>query len=99
MPKQSEYSPIPPWRRTDYCGALRAADDGREVALTEGAILNASLVPPFPLGAEAESAGEELRLRYRYLDLRRPEMLSNLRRRHQALRGTRAYLDANGFVE
>src|SRR2546427_40634 len=79
MPKQSEYSPIPPWRRTDYCGALR--------------------VPPFPLGAEAESAGEELRLRYRYLDLRRREMLSNLRRRHQALRGTRAYLDANGFVE
>src|SRR5260370_16778462 len=33
MPKQSEYSPIPPWRRTDYCGALRAADAGREVAL------------------------------------------------------------------
>src|SRR6266852_6325425 len=33
MPKQTEYSPIPPWRRTDYCGALRGADDGREVAL------------------------------------------------------------------
>ncbi len=167
--------PTPPWRRTDYCGALRATDAGREVALwgwvatrrdhgslifidlrdregiiqivfnpehdagahavaeaaraefylavkgrvvrrSEGSvnaelptgeievvaaaaeILNPSLPPPFPL-AGPEGAAEEIRLKYRYLDLRRPEMQNNLRRRHQSLRGARAYLDANGFVE
>jgi aspartyl-tRNA synthetase len=167
--------PTPPWRRTDYCGALRASDAGREVALwgwvatrrdhgalifidlrdregiiqlvfnpehdvaahavaeaaraefylavkgrvvrrsegsvnaelptgeievvvTAAEILNPSLPPPFPLSG-AEGAAEEVRLKFRYLDLRRPEMQSNLRRRHQALRGARAYLDANGFVE
>ena len=33
MAIQTDYSPVPPWRRTDYCGTLRAADAGREVAL------------------------------------------------------------------
>src|SRR5580692_12873794 len=33
MPKTEQYSPLPPWPRTDYCGALRATDVGREVAL------------------------------------------------------------------
>src|ERR1700685_2709028 len=33
MPKTEQYSPLPPWPRTDYCGALRANDVGREVAL------------------------------------------------------------------
>ncbi len=167
--------PTPPWRRTDYCGALRATDATREVALwgwvatrrdhgslifidlrdregiiqlvfnpehdaaahavaeaaraefylairgrvvrrsegsvnaelptgeievvvTAAEILNPSLPPPFPLSG-AEGAAEEVRLKFRYLDLRRPEMQSNLRRRHQALRGARAYLDAHGFIE
>ncbi|MGH7926160.1 MAG: OB-fold nucleic acid binding domain-containing protein, partial [Candidatus Binatus sp.] len=33
MPKTEQYSPLPPWQRTDYCGAIRASDVGREVAL------------------------------------------------------------------
>src|ERR1700733_5910541 len=66
--------------------------------VTEAAILNPSQPMPFPLAGNAPVA-EELRLKYRYLDLRRTEMQRNLRRRHQALRGTRAFLDANGFVE
>ena len=33
MPKTEQYSPLPPWPRTDYCGAIRASDVGREVAL------------------------------------------------------------------
>jgi aspartyl-tRNA synthetase len=176
MSKQHEYSPLPPWPRTDYCGLLRATDAGREAAVwgwvaarrdhggvifidlrdregivqlvfhpetdaeahlvaeaaraefyiaakgkvvlrSEGTInrelptgkieiavsaaqvVGASAPPPFPLGSGAESAGEELRLKYRYLDLRRPEMQENLRRRHQALRGARAWLDQQGFVE
>ncbi|MBV8358542.1 MAG: aspartate--tRNA ligase, partial [Deltaproteobacteria bacterium] len=170
------YSPLPPWPRTDYCGKLRAADAGREVAIwgwvaarrdhgrlifidlrdregviqlvfnpeydlaahqvadtarseyylaakgkvvrrTEGTvnrelptgeieivvnaaeILGVSQPPPFPISAGEEGVAEDVRLKYRYLDLRRPEMQRNLMRRHQALRGVRAWLDSQGFVE
>ncbi len=173
--KNSSFSPLPPWQRTDYCGMLRAADAGREVALwgwvatrrdhgslvfidlrdregvvqlvfnpahdadahevaaaarseyyiavkgrvvrrsdstinaelptgaieivvTAAEILNPSNAPPFPITGPDNTA-EEVRLKYRYLDLRRDGMQRNLRRRHQALRGARGYLDANGFIE
>jgi aspartyl-tRNA synthetase len=176
MPIEVAYSPLPPWPRSDYCGALRISDDGREVALwgwvatrrdhgglifidlrdregliqlvfnptrapaahttaegvraeyylavkgkvvrrSEGTInrelptgelevavdaveiLAVSVPPPFPIGAGADTVAEELRLKYRYLDLRRAEMQRNLRRRHQALRGIRAWLDGQGFIE
>jgi aspartyl-tRNA synthetase len=59
-------------------------------------VLNRSETPPFH---HDEPAGEELRLRYRYLDLRRPEMLNNLRLRHRVTSALRAYLDAQGFVD
>jgi aspartyl-tRNA synthetase len=59
-------------------------------------VLNRSDTPPFH---HDEPAGEDLRLRYRYLDLRRPEMLGNLRLRHRVIRVLRAYLDAQGFVD
>ncbi len=175
MPTSERYSPLPPWQRTDYCGALRAADAGRdvglwgwvsgrrdhgglifidlrdfegiiqivfnpegapaahevarearaefyiavkgrvvqrsastvnaqlptgaiEVAATEAEILNASPPPPFPISDE-DTAAEEIRLKYRYLDLRRPRMQRNLRMRHTALRAVHEHLDANGFVE
>ena len=176
MIKSVEYSPLPPWSRTDYCGRLRAADAGREVALwgwvaarrdhgglifvdirdreglvqlvfnpeydpgahqiagavrseyyvaakgkvvrrSEGTvnrelatgeievlvsgaeILGVSQPPPFPISGGLETAAEDIRLRYRYLDLRRAEMQRNLTTRHQALRGARAWLDSQGFVE
>src|SRR5208282_3388804 len=175
MPKTEQYSPLPPWPRTDHCGAIRATDVGREVALwgwvqtrrdhgglifidlrdrdgivqlvfnpahdaaaheaagvtrsefyvavkgtvvrrTEGTvnaelpsgevevivsefeILSGSAPLPFQI-ADGDATAEEIRLKYRYLDLRRPEMQRNLRRRHQALRGARSYLDDNGFIE
>ena len=175
MPNEELYSPLPPWQRTDYCGALRAVDDGREVALwgwvatrrdhgglifidlrdreglvqlvfnpqlnepahevargsraefylavkgrvvrrsattinaqlptgeieivvSEAEVLNTSLPPPFPIGDGAAIA-EEVRLKYRFLDLRRPEMQRNLRRRHQAVKAVRDYLDNQGFCE
>ena len=69
-----------------------------EVAVTDAQILNTAQAPPFPLG-EGETGNEEVRLRYRYLDLRRPEMQHNLRRRHAAIRAVRDHLDENGFVE
>jgi aspartyl-tRNA synthetase len=59
-------------------------------------IINRSETPPFH---HDEHAGEDLRLRYRYLDLRRPEMLANLRLRHRVTRALRAWLDAQGFVD
>src|ERR1700674_2859045 len=175
MPKPEQYSPLPPWPRTDYCGAIRATDVGREVALwgwvqtrrdhgglifidlrdrdgivqlvlnpahnaaaheaagetrsefyvavkgkvvrrAEGTVnaelptgeieiavsafetLSASAPMPFQI-ADGVATAEEIRLKYRFIDLRRPEMQSNLRRRHQALRAVRDHLDQNGFVD
>jgi aspartyl-tRNA synthetase len=174
MAALEEYSPLPPWQRTSYCGALRAADAGREVALwgwvssrrdhgglifidlrdhegviqlvfnpahaaeahevaararseyylaargkvvlrsegtvnaelatgeieiavTEAHILNSSQPPPFPI--DAEGTADDVRLRYRYIDLRRPAMQRNLRRRALAVQATRSFLDGAGFVE
>src|SRR5579862_7817979 len=175
MGKTEQYSPLPPWPRTDYCGALRATDVGREVALwgwvqtrrdhgglifidlrdrdgivqlvlnpainaaahdaagetrsefyiavkgtvvrrtestvnaelptgeievivREFEILSGSAPLPFQI-ADGDSTAEEIRLKYRYLDLRRPDMQRNLRQRHRALQAVRGHLDQNGFIE
>jgi aspartyl-tRNA synthetase len=60
-------------------------------------ILNRADVLPFPIDAEAPN--EDLRLSYRYVDLRRPQMTRNLRIRHKVTKATRDYLDEKGFVE
>ncbi len=159
-------------KRTDYCGALRAADDGREVVLCgwvhktrdmghlvfvdlrdrEGLaqvvfqsdrpelaeeakrlrgefvvgvrgrvrrrssvnkdiptgevevealdlhVFAAAKVPPFVV-ADPPQATEELRLKYRYLDLRRPKMQRHIRLRHEAALAARNYLSARGYFE
>ncbi len=172
---EKTYTPLPPWQRTDYCGALRSSDAGREVALfgwvnsrrdhgglifvdlrdregivqlvfnpahdpaahevagsvrsefflaakgkvvrraegtvnaelptgeievvvSECEVLNSSPPPPISIG-EGEAAAEDLRLKYRYLDLRRPEMQRNIRQRHRAVKAVRDYLDEQGFIE
>jgi aspartyl-tRNA synthetase len=69
-----------------------------EVVVSEFEIVNASAPPPFPIGDD-DTAAEDVRLKYRYLDLRRPSMQRNLRARHQALKAIRDFLDDNGFVE
>jgi len=67
-----------------------------EVLVHELTVLNRSETPPFH---HDEHANEELRLKYRYLDLRREEMLANLRLRHAVTRAMRNFLDDNGFVD
>jgi aspartyl-tRNA synthetase len=61
-------------------------------------VLNESSPVPFPM-EEAAEASEFLRLKYRYLDLRRPELQQNLITRHRATKVVRDYLDERGFVE
>jgi len=60
-------------------------------------ILNSAETPPFHL--DDDSVSEEHRLRYRYIDLRRPEMLERMRLRARVTRELRAYLDDNGFLD
>jgi len=69
-----------------------------EVAVEELEILNTSETPPFVIEDRA-NASEELRLTYRYLDLRRPEMTANLILRHQVVAATRRYFDDMDFIE
>ncbi len=61
-------------------------------------ILNSAETPPFPLDAHAR-VGEEVRLKYRYLDLRRQDMQRNLRFRSKVTTAIRNYLDRNGFLD
>ena len=69
-----------------------------EVIVDEYRLLNTSLTPPFQLELDVDT-GENLRLRYRYLDLRRPNIFRNLFRRHHAAQAVRQYLNEAGFVE
>ncbi len=69
-----------------------------EVLVDELRILNTSETPPFPLDEEVEIS-DNLRLQYRYLDLRRPEMAEKLIMRHKATQAVRTYLSENNFLE
>ena len=71
-----------------------------EVEATELVVHNISETPPFPLtDAGGDKVNEDLRLTYRYLDLRRPKMRKNLAVRHRATKSVRDYFDAQGFYE
>jgi aspartyl-tRNA synthetase len=69
-----------------------------EVDVEELKVLNPAKQPPFLINKE-EEVEEQVRLRYRYLDLRRERMRSNLILRHRAVKFIRDYLDARGFLE
>ncbi len=72
-----------------------------EVAARELEVLNMAEVLPFPVDDPeiARTVNEELRLQYRYLDLRRPEMARNLRLRSQVAAATRRHMEEQGFTE
>jgi aspartyl-tRNA synthetase len=71
-----------------------------EVEATGLVIHNISDTPPFPLDdAGGDKVNEDLRLTYRYLDLRRPKMRKNLLVRHRATKAVRDYFDSQGYIE
>jgi aspartyl-tRNA synthetase len=88
-------------------GKVRARPEGTEnaalptglveVLTQELEVLNPSLTPPFQL--DDENLSENVRLQYRYLDLRRPIMQANMRLRYRVSKLMRDYLDGNGFIE
>jgi len=61
-------------------------------------VLNSSELPPFTIEDDTDG-GEELRMKFRYLDLRRPCLRDNILLRHRAAREVRKYLDSQGFIE
>jgi aspartyl-tRNA synthetase len=77
---------------------LRLPTGAIEVTAAEIRLLNDAKVPPFPI-ADESPVSEEMRLRYRYLDLRRPRMQHNIALRHRATMAIRQYFDEQGFLE
>ena len=69
-----------------------------EVLAREIRVLAEARTPPFPVEDDVQTA-EDIRLKYRYLDLRRPRMHRNIKLRHQATMEIRRYLDEQGFYE
>ena len=69
-----------------------------EIAAAEVDVLNRSLTPPFPVHGD-EDIDENLRMKYRFLDLRRPRLQRNIALRHRALKSVRDFLDSRGFLE
>jgi len=69
-----------------------------EIQATSIEVLNTSEVPPFHVDAK-DIPGEETRLRYRYIDLRREEMRDSIIKRHRLMQTTRRYLSDNRFIE
>ncbi len=98
--------------RTEYVlaikGTVRSRPEGManaglvtgeiEVVVEEYKLLNTSDTPPFAIEDRLE-AGENLRLKYRFLDLRRPILAKNFKLRHKAAQAVRRYLDDIGFLE
>lgn len=86
--------------RADNTRNPKIATGDVEVQARDLYVLNDSRTPPFQLDAAADSlAAEDLRLKYRYLDLRRPQLQANLRLRHRVLSEIRSYMDSRGFTE
>ncbi len=69
-----------------------------EILVESLQVLNHSATPPFTIEEESDG-GEDIRMKYRYLDLRRPPLRRNLELRHRVSRAARSYLDAQQFIE
>ncbi len=85
-------------RRPPGTENARLATGEVEVAIGMLEVLNRSQVPPFQVNSD-EAVDENLRLEYRYLDLRRPRMQHNLRLRHRIIKAMRDFFDSRDFLE
>ena len=85
-------------RRSEDTVNSKLATGEVEVLAREIRVLNEARTPPFQIADEAP-VSEDLRLRYRYLDLRRPRLQANMGLRHRVTLAVRRYFDANGFWE
>lgn len=70
-----------------------------EVQAAELTVLAESETPPFPIDVDGRDIGEDIRMKYRYLDLRRERMASNIRSRYKAIKFARDFLSEKGFAE
>lgn len=70
-----------------------------EVHVDEASIINSAKNPPFLIEDKSEEVGEDVRLKYRYLDLRRPALFDTIKLRHNVTRSIRNFLDENGFLD
>jgi aspartyl-tRNA synthetase len=77
---------------------LRIPTGEIEIEVTELNVLNRSELPPFTIEEETDG-GEELRMKYRYLDLRRNSVKNNIILRHRVAQEVRKYMDSIGFIE
>jgi aspartyl-tRNA synthetase len=84
-------------RRVEGTQNPKLATGEIEVVASALTVLNRSEILPFPL--DSEVGNEDLRLAHRYLDLRRPSLVRNLKARHLLAKVTREYLDRNGYLE
>jgi aspartyl-tRNA synthetase len=87
--------------RRRYAGTENANMPSGQIEVLGKAIeiLAQSETPPFPLNDDFSNVGEEVRLKYRFLDMRRPEMLERMRFRSKVTSKIRTYLDKNGFLD
>jgi aspartyl-tRNA synthetase len=85
-------------RRSDDTVNAKIATGEVEVLAREIRVLNEAKTPPFQI-TEESPVSEDVRLRYRYLDLRRPRLQHNIGLRHRVTMAVRKYFDANGFWE
>jgi aspartyl-tRNA synthetase len=85
-------------RRPSGTENVRLVTGQIEVTVDSLDVLNRSQVPPFPVNSD-EPVDENLRLEYRYLDLRRPRMQRNIRMRHRIIKAMRDFFDSRDFLE
>ena len=103
------FSRLKPESVIEVSGEVRARDEGTvnpnlptggiELFAKSITVHNQSKTPPFPMDDSADKVSEDLRLSYRYLDLRRQSNLKALKLRHRASHAIRQYFDGQGFLE
>lgn len=75
------------------------ANGNLEIEITNIVVLNQAQTPPIDVQGDGKEISEEVRFKYRYLDLRRPRLQKNMRSRHRIIKHIRDYLDQEGFTE